>query len=90
MNFQISRPITLWVRPWFNVKVLLMFLCEQKKKSTYFWCALCAFLLYGIIFFWMIINYLKKRKKKETYLMIIRQNILRRIKIQFHVISWWT
>ncbi len=81
MNFQISRPVMLWVGPWFSVQVLLMFLWERKKKSIYFCCALSAFLLYGIIFCLDDHKLFLKTKKKETYLMIIRQNIQRRIKI---------
>jgi hypothetical protein len=35
MNFQISRPITLWVRPWFNIQVLLMFLYCNLSSPTF-------------------------------------------------------
>jgi hypothetical protein len=84
-NMATTWRLTKLKGPWFSVQVLLMFSCEWKDKSVYFCCAFCAFLLYGF-FFWMIINNFKKEKKK-TYLLIIRQNTLRRIKIQFCVIS---
>lgn len=91
INFKITRPVALRVGLWFSVRVFFTFPCRRKEIYIYFCYALRAYfrsmapseLSDDYQFFW-------RTKNKKTYLIIIKQNTLRRIKIRFRVISWWT
>jgi hypothetical protein len=71
---------------YFGGDSLNIYVQANNNNNIFLLCPLSLFAL-QYHFFLDDHEFFSKTKKKETHLMIIRQNALRRIKIQFHVIS---